>query len=144
MRSLACKMTAQHLNNVYTVYSMYSQYNVSNVRTVHTVQNVHRVHTSSHMYKGINHRQPSKLCCIKDCFFDFEVSKERLEALIAQIRMHAALNKILEENGFRPLPNSKMAIEDAKSKGLIEDITYKQCLFINKNGNNAKHKWCDK
>ena len=37
-----------------------------------------------------------------------------------------------------------MAIEDAKNKGLIQDTTYKQCLFINKKGNNAKHKWCDK
>jgi hypothetical protein len=73
--------------------------------------------------------------------FEFNVSKERIEPIIAQIRMHGGLNNLLKRNGIEPISNSKMAIEKARLLGLLCDITYNECLQLNKQGNKAKHDW---
>jgi hypothetical protein len=80
--------------------------------------------------------------CIRNEIFDYNVSVERLQPLIDQIKMHAGLNNLLERHGMLPKDNSKRAIEEAKEQGLIGSTTYEQCLEVNRKGNEAKHKWC--
>ncbi len=81
----------------------------------------------------------SKSYCNK--LFNFEIEKERIDAVIAQIQMHAGINNILKKHGLNAHPNCKMAIEVAKTHGLICNDIYHKCSEINKKGNDAKHKW---
>jgi hypothetical protein len=77
----------------------------------------------------------------KHYIFDFDIDKDRLECIIAQVKMHAGLNNLLSQKGFEPIANSKMTIEVTRQLGIIDSDIYTKCIEINTKGNHAKHKW---
>jgi hypothetical protein len=77
----------------------------------------------------------------KHDIFNFNVERERGNAVIQQINMHGGLNDLLKKHGHCPLETCKQAIEKAFALGLICMYTYKKCIEINKKSNKAKHDW---